>query len=247
MAVDVARRPGATEPRRGSASSRAGLWVITGLAGIAILVRLFDPEQFAWVRNFLIVFGSLLVEAMPFIVLGAFVSAAIEVFVPASAFEKIARLPRGLQIPAAAASGMAFPVCECGSVPVARRLAAKGLAPSAAVTFMLAAPIVNPVVVASTYVAYRGRDTVAIMVLGRLALGFIVAMAVGWVLGAVRGRPAAEAARCRGRGARGRRGRAAVATVLRTPHGRHRVHGQVPHPRRGDRRCGADLHPDSRS
>jgi uncharacterized membrane protein YraQ (UPF0718 family) len=72
-------------------------------------------------------------------------------------------------------------------VPVARRLAAKGLAPSAAVTFMLAAPIVNPVVVASTYVAYRGRDTVAIMVLGRLALGFIVAMAVGWVLGAVRG------------------------------------------------------------
>ena len=52
---------------------------------------------------------------------------------------------------------------------------------------MLAAPIVNPVVVASTYVAYRGRDTVAIMVLGRLALGFIVAMAVGWVLGAVRG------------------------------------------------------------
>ena len=97
------------------------------------------------------------------------------------------RLPRGLQIPAAAASGIAFPVCECGSVPVARRLAAKGLAPSAAVTFMLAAPIVNPVVVASTYVAYRGRDTVAIMVLGRLALGFIVAMAVGWVLGAVRG------------------------------------------------------------
>ena len=187
MAVDVARRPGATEPRRGSASSRAGLWVITGLAGIAILVRLLDPEQFAWVRNFLIVLGSLLVEAMPFIVLGAFVSAAIEVFVPASAFEKIARLPRGLQIPAAAASGMAFPVCECGSVPVARRLAAKGLAPSSAVTFMLAAPIVNPVVVASTYVAYRGRDTVAIMVLGRLALGFIVAMAVGWVLGAVRG------------------------------------------------------------
>jgi uncharacterized membrane protein YraQ (UPF0718 family) len=134
--------------------------VITGLAGIAILVRLLDPEQFAWVRNFLIVFGSLLVEAMPFIVLGAFVSAAIEVFVPASAFEKIARLPRGLQIPAAAASGMAFPVCECGSVPVARRLAAKGLAPSAAVTFMLAAPIVNPVVVASTYVAYRGLGAV---------------------------------------------------------------------------------------
>ena len=82
---------------------------------------------------------------------------------------------------------MAFPVCECGSVPVARRLATKGLSPGAAITFMLAAPIVNPVVIASTFVAYRGRDTLWVMVLGRLALGFIVAMAVGWVVGALRG------------------------------------------------------------
>jgi uncharacterized protein len=123
---------------------------------------------------------------MPFIVLGATVSAAIEVFVPASAFARIALLPRGLQLPAAAAAGVAFPVCECGSVPVARRLAAKGLSPGAAVTFMLAAPIVNPVVVFSTFVAYRGRDTLWLMVLGRLTLGFLVAMTVGWVLGRLR-------------------------------------------------------------
>jgi uncharacterized membrane protein YraQ (UPF0718 family) len=69
---------------------------------------------------------------------------------------------------------------------VARRLAAKGLAPSAAVTFMLAAPILNPVVVASTFVAYRGRDALAVMVVGRVALGFVVAVAVGWVIGASR-------------------------------------------------------------
>jgi uncharacterized membrane protein YraQ (UPF0718 family) len=153
---------------------------------VALIVRIAEPERLGWLRNLLIVFGSLLVEAMPFILLGAFVSAAIEVLVPSSAFAKIGRLPRGLQLPAAAASGMAFPVCECGSVPVARRLAAKGLAPGAAVTFMLAAPIVNPVVVASTFVAYRGRDTLWVMVLGRLALGFIVAMAVGWVVGTLR-------------------------------------------------------------
>ena len=103
---------------------------------------------------------------------------------PTSAFAKIGRLPRALQLPAAAAAGMAFPVCECGSVPVARRLAAKGLAPSAAVTFMLAAPIVNPVVVASTFVAYRGRSDLWVMVIGRFTLGFIVAMTVGWVVGA---------------------------------------------------------------
>jgi uncharacterized membrane protein YraQ (UPF0718 family) len=78
---------------------------------------------------------------------------------------------------------MAFPVCECGSVPVARRLAAKGLAPSAAVTFMLAAPILNPIVIISTMVAYRGRDILWQMVLGRAGLGLICAVAVGWVIG----------------------------------------------------------------
>jgi uncharacterized protein len=187
MAIDV-ERPRRTEPvPRPSTTGRVGIAVILGLVALAAAVRIIDPERIGWLRNLLIVFGSLVVEAMPFIFLGAFVSAAIEVFVPASTFVKIGRLPRNLQLPAAAAAGMAFPVCECGSVPVARRLAAKGLSPGAAVTFMLAAPIVNPVVIASTFVAYRGRDTVWVMVLGRLSLGFIVAMTVGWVVAALRG------------------------------------------------------------
>lgn len=183
MAVDVEPRAPARQPRRRDRTGPPVAWVLATLAGVAILVRVADPSSLPWLRNLLIVFGSLLVEAMPFILLGATVSAAIEVLVPASAFARIALLPRGLQLPAAAAAGVAFPVCECGSVPVARRLAAKGLPPSAAITFMLAAPIVNPVVVASTFVAYSGRDTLWVMVLGRLALGFIVAMTVGWVMG----------------------------------------------------------------
>ena len=185
MALDTASRAerSATAPGRQTAT-----WVPVALALIATygLVRFVDPAQVGWIRNFLIVFGSLLVEAVPFVVLGAFVSAGIEVFVPASAFARIAQLPRAMQGPAAALAGVTFPVCECGSVPVARRLVAKGLAPSAAVTFMLAAPIVNPVVVASTFVAYRGRDTQWVMVGGRFALGLAVAIVVGWVIGARR-------------------------------------------------------------
>jgi uncharacterized membrane protein YraQ (UPF0718 family) len=134
------------------------------------------------VQNFFLVFGSLLIEAVPFVLLGAVVSAAIEVFVPARAFERLAGLPRPLQLPAAGLAGFAFPVCECGSVPVARRLAAKGLSPAAAVTFMLAAPVLNPVVIASTVVAYQGRDTFWPMVLGRAGLGLLAAMSVGWVI-----------------------------------------------------------------
>jgi uncharacterized membrane protein YraQ (UPF0718 family) len=86
-------------------------------------------------------------------------------------------------LPAAGLAGIAFPICECGSVPVARRLMSKGLLPSAAITFMLAAPVVNPVVIASTYVAFRGRPALWTMVLGRFGLGLLVAIAVGWALG----------------------------------------------------------------
>jgi uncharacterized membrane protein YraQ (UPF0718 family) len=185
MAVEVAPIR-ATAPRGAGDARRAGLAVLLTLAAVALVIRVLDPERTAWLQNLLIVFGSLLVEAMPFILLGAAVSAAIEVLVPSSAFAKLGTLPRPLQLPAAAAAGMAFPVCECGSVPVARRLASKGLAPSAAITFMLAAPIVNPVVIASTFVAYRGRDILGVMVVGRLVLGFVVAMVVGWVVGTLR-------------------------------------------------------------
>jgi uncharacterized membrane protein YraQ (UPF0718 family) len=153
MAVDVARPPVAP-PQTGS-SRWAAVLVIGTLTAIALVVRVADPERVAWLQNFLIVFGSLLVEAMPFVLLGAFVSAAIEVFVPASVFARLGRLPRPLQLPAAALAGVAFPVCECGSVPVARRLAQRAcpVRPS----LHAAAPILNPVVVASTFVAYRGR------------------------------------------------------------------------------------------
>jgi len=156
--------------------------VLGALALLAAALRVFDPTTIAGVQNFFLVFGSLLIEAVPFVLLGAIVSAAIEVFVPGRVFERLAALPGPAQIPAAGLAGFAFPVCECGSVPVARRLASKGLSPAAAVTFMLAAPVLNPVVIASTVVAYRGRDTFWPMVLGRAGLGLIVAMSVGWVV-----------------------------------------------------------------
>jgi uncharacterized protein len=137
----------------------------------------------AGLANFRIIFGSLILQAIPLVMMGAFVAALIGTFVPASAFARLSRLPEPLQIPAAGIAGFAFPVCECGSVPVARRLVARGLMPSAAVTFMLAAPILNPIVIFSTSIAYRGRDIFWPMVLGRAGLGFVAAMVVGWVIG----------------------------------------------------------------
>lgn len=162
---------------------RTPILVLAALAGAALLARALSGAGIGAARTFLLVFGSLLVEALPFILLGAAVSALIEVFVPSSFFARLARLPRGLQMPVAGLGGFAFPVCECGSVPVARRLLLKGLHPSAAVTFMLAAPILNPVVLLATAIAYRGRDVMWPMLIGRAGLGLVVAMAVGWVVG----------------------------------------------------------------
>ncbi len=158
-------------------------FMLGGIVAGAVVLRVLHPDNVAWLQNAILLFSSLLVEAVPFILIGAVVSAAIEVLVPSRAFERLGRLPRKLQLPAAAMAGLTFPVCECGSVPVARRLAKKGLSPSAAVTFMLAAPVLNPVVLASTFVAYRGRSALWFMVLGRAGLGLLVAVAVGWVIG----------------------------------------------------------------
>ena len=170
------------ELQRTRESWRVLLTLLGALALLALIFQLIDPTRFAWSTNFLLVFNALLIEATPFILLGALVSAGIEVFMGPRAFATLGRIPRRLQLPAAAFAGMAFPVCECGSVPVARRLASKGLSAGAAMTFMLAAPVANPVVIASTYVAYKGRDSLWLMVIGRLVLGVLVAMCVGWVV-----------------------------------------------------------------
>jgi uncharacterized membrane protein YraQ (UPF0718 family) len=160
------------------------LLFLGGLVVLGVLVRLAAPGRVDWLRSALIVFGSLLVQALPFVFVGALAAALIEVFMPIGTLDRITRLPRPLQLPAAGLAGLAFPVCECGSVPVARRLMSKGLMPSAAFTFMLAAPVVNPIVIASTFYAYRGRTVLWTMVIGRFGLGLLVAMAVGWALGA---------------------------------------------------------------
>jgi uncharacterized membrane protein YraQ (UPF0718 family) len=159
------------------------LWASLAIVAFGVALSATGSLTAAGLANFRIIFGSLLLQAIPLVMMGAFVAALIGTLVPTSAFVRLSRLPEPLQIPAAGVAGFAFPVCECGSVPVARRLVARGLAPSAAVTFMLAAPILNPIVVVSTSIAYRGRDIFWTMVLGRAVLGFIAAIVVGWVIG----------------------------------------------------------------
>src|SRR5947209_10032610 len=124
------------------------------------------------------VFCGVFVQAVPFLVLGVVVSGLIAVFVSP---ERLARwLPRrpAVAVLAAGVGGAALPGCECGSVPVARRLFGDGGATgAAALTFMLAAPAINPVVLVATAVAFPGAPR---MVLARMGASLLTAVIMGW-------------------------------------------------------------------
>lgn len=122
------------------------------------------------------VFVAICVQALPFLVLGVLISGAIAAFVPAGVLRKA--LPRGpgAAVAVAGLAGVALPGCECASVPVARRLMGQGVAPAAALTFLLAAPAVNPVVLVATAVAFPGKPE---MVLARFAGSFLTAVVMG--------------------------------------------------------------------
>ncbi|NCA81340.1 MAG: permease [Opitutae bacterium] len=142
-------------------------------------VPLFAGDRAA-VRSFALVFGSILLEALPFMLVGSLIGGLIEVFVSR---ERLTRhLPRGpLALTCVAASlGLLLPVCECAVVPVVRRLTRKGFPLSAAVAYLLGAPIVNPILGASTFLAYAGDWRI---VVARLGAGYAIAVGVGWLMG----------------------------------------------------------------
>jgi uncharacterized membrane protein YraQ (UPF0718 family) len=122
------------------------------------------------------VFLSILIEAFPFILLGVIVSSSIQVLVPSETVLRLFPRSKGLGLIVALFAGLFFPVCDCAVIPVAARLVRKGVPLPTAVTFMLAAPIVNPLAIASTYYAFPGRPAV---VLYRIGLGAVVALAAG--------------------------------------------------------------------
>jgi uncharacterized membrane protein YraQ (UPF0718 family) len=131
----------------------------------------FSASDFAY--SFL----SVVLEGVPFILVGVLLSGLVDVFLPPRVLARI--LPRN---PAAGILlggllGAVLPMCECGIVVVIRRLLRKGLPLSNAVAYMLAAPIINPVVALSTYAAFRGQGAVE-MTLGRMGLAFGVAVTV---------------------------------------------------------------------
>ena len=152
------------------------LLLIAALGGGVLLVVLAGDVPVV-LQTFATRFLGIFIEAAPFLLLGTLVSGLIEAFVSR---ELIARLmPRSAFLATVLGGllGFAFPVCECGVVPVARRLMHKGLPVSVAVSFLLAAPIMNPIVLASTFAAFGWGP----VLIGRFVIGGLVAIGVGLI------------------------------------------------------------------
>ena len=127
-----------------------------------------------------VVFLSILLEALPFVLLGSLIASAISLFVSDALLFRFIPKNRIAGLFTASLLGIIFPVCDCTVVPVIRRLVRKGLPPSLAVTFMCAVPIVNPAVIASTSWAFAAQPR---MIWLRMIVGVSSAVAAGLAVG----------------------------------------------------------------
>ncbi|MEO1428598.1 MAG: permease [Cyanobacteria bacterium J06632_19] len=124
------------------------------------------------------IFVSLLVEAIPFLLLGVLFSSMLLFFVDERAL--VEKVPKNPLIAALAGSllGFLFPVCECGNVPVARRFIMQGAPTSFAIGFLLAAPTINPIVIWATWTAFREQPEIVVL---RVLFSLVIATIIGYV------------------------------------------------------------------
>ena len=131
-------------------------------------------ESFIW--SFL----GIVLESLPFIIIGSLVSAIIQVFLTEELIKRFIPKVSILGYLGAIISGILFPICECAIVPITRSLIKKGLPIGIGVSFMLAVPIVNPIVIMSTYYAFPNNISIVLL---RTLGGAVIALIVGLVMG----------------------------------------------------------------
>ncbi|MFB8386326.1 permease [Microbacterium sp. NPDC055910] len=176
-------RPGGSTDR-----PRAGRLLVPLVIGAAVVVGLFAidlfvPELFparlpARAQDGLTLAISVLIESLPFVALGVVLSIVVQVWIPPGAIERW--MPRRAWARRAVLSllGMVVPVCECGNVPFARGLMMRGFTVPETLTFLIAAPIVNPIVIITTHQAFGYSDGILVV---RLVGGFLIANLIGWL------------------------------------------------------------------
>jgi uncharacterized membrane protein YraQ (UPF0718 family) len=148
-----------------------GVIIIEGVPPTALLAL---GERF---QTSVTIFLGIFTEAVPFLLAGSLVSGFIQVFVNPQTLSRLIPRHPALATLAGALLGLFFPVCECGVVPVMRRLQQKGLPLGAGIAFLMAAPVINPIVIASTYTAFGWGP----ILLARIGFTLLIAFVIGLI------------------------------------------------------------------
>ncbi|MFA9381251.1 MAG: permease [Acetanaerobacterium sp.] len=144
--------------------------------GLYLFLSIFSGLSDSVLNTAVNTFIGILLQAVPFLLVGVLISSAIEVFVSTSVIERHFPKSLGAGLVFGLLAGFVLPVCDCASIPIFRSLVRKGVPLPAAVAFITAAPVINPVVMLSTYYAFGGS---AAMVIVRVALGILCASLIG--------------------------------------------------------------------
>jgi len=131
-------------------------------------------------QSFSLIIWSILLEALPFVLIGTFISSLIQLFVTEETIIRVLPKNNFLRLVFSALIGLIFPVCECAIIPITRSLIKKGMPVGPAIAFMIATPIVNPVVLLSTKNAFTMMPS---MFIYRGVAGFIGAILIGLLVG----------------------------------------------------------------
>lgn len=175
---ELASAPGSGP--RSRAATIIALAVGIGVVAALMVVALTTPGAPlpARAQDGLTLAISVLIESLPFVVLGVLLSIVVQVWVPPGMIERwMPRNPWGRRA-VLSLLGMLIPVCECGNVPFARGLLMRGFSVPETLTFLIAAPIVNPIVIITTHQAFGFDDGILI---ARLLGGYAIANLIGWL------------------------------------------------------------------
>lgn len=171
------------ESRRPFGRTTIALFIIGLLLGLGLLRAVRDLTLAGLgdrLATFTTIFLGIFIEAAPFLLLGTVASGLVEEFLPQQTLQRL--IPRGRLrgVLAGAGLGFLFPVCECGTVPLARRLLRKGLPLPVGISFLLAAPVINPIVLFSTAAAFGFGPILAL----RFGLTLGIAVLTGLIFSA---------------------------------------------------------------
>lgn len=182
-AVDSARSAETRRPGRPARRALTALcWgaVVVGavFAADALLPQIFADPLPTRAQDGLTLALSVLIESLPFVALGVILSIVIQVWVPSEVVHRVLPKRAWARRMVLAALGLLIPVCECGNVPFARGLMMRGLTPADTLAFLVAAPIVNPIVIITTHQAFGWSGGILV---ARILGGYGIALLIGWL------------------------------------------------------------------